>query len=445
MLRLVELHVRKYRDLVDGGPLRFGPGPVFLLGPNGSGKTTLLELIGVLLRDDLSPLFGEDGAVELSWVLEAEGEGELRAPVFLIQNLNVTAQTTPQQSMRPDDDSQPGNLDANKREWRYSAQLCSDREHFDGPAIEVAPGVSPEFKPEINFEPVNGWPDRASDGSYLANLFLRFGFSRARDTKSTERITDFSRQIRPILRGIARSRRFSEATEPFEHIVGAHPDQEVAWAQSLENATPEWPAALFGAPGWAEPLIRWDLTTPIRDDTITIDPLYSLLLQLLGAEKIELHPRLISDNGRGRRFWRGFDLYVHWGGGAKHHHSELSFGQKRLIALIWHLGVAGRGPLITDEMTNGLHAGWVQAIIDHIGPRQGFHAVQNPLLLDRYGPGEGPEEIAGRFVLCTVETAERGRQWRWRSPTPEECERLWQAYIAGYQHLSELLISEGLW
>ncbi|MBK7759014.1 MAG: AAA family ATPase, partial [Deltaproteobacteria bacterium] len=79
MLRLVELHVRKFRDLVDGGPLRFGPGPVFLLGPNGSGKTTLLELIGVLLGDDLGPLFKEEDAVELSWVLEAEGEGETPA------------------------------------------------------------------------------------------------------------------------------------------------------------------------------------------------------------------------------------------------------------------------------------------------------------------------------------------------------------------------------
>jgi hypothetical protein len=87
-----------------------------------------------------------------------------------------------------------------------------------------------------------------------------------------------------------------------------------------------------------------------------------------------------------------------------HHHSELSFGQKRLIALIWRMGVGVNLPLLTDEMTNGLHAGWVQAIIDHLGPRQGFHAVQNPLLLDRYGPGEGPEEIAGRFVICTVET-----------------------------------------
>ena len=95
MLRLVELHVRKFRDLVDGGPLRFGPGPVFLLGPNGSGKTTLLELIGVLLGDDLGPLFKEEDAVELSWVLEAEGAGETpdgfaRARRYLLSDLAET-------------------------------------------------------------------------------------------------------------------------------------------------------------------------------------------------------------------------------------------------------------------------------------------------------------------------------------------------------------------
>lgn len=442
MLRLVELHVRKYRDLVDGGPLRFGPGPVFLLGPNGSGKTTLLELIGVLLGDDLGPLFKEEDAVELSWVLEAESKHG-PAPVYLSQTLSISkpiaATAATAQSMLTEIDG------AQKREWKNSLQFSSQRKSTDGPTIELAHDVSPKFNSDLELASTHEWPDRATDSSFLPNLFLHLGRVSADTPAANEQITEISEWIALFLHVLAKTSRFEEALEAFQFIVGGRPDQKVASAQSFVNGTPANPAALFGVPHWPRALIRWDLTVPIDALKTNDDPLYQMLLRLLGAERIELHPRLSSDNGRGRRVWHGFELYVHWGGGAIHHHSQLSFGQKRLIAMVWNLGYSAPVPLLTDEMTNGLHAGWVQAIIDHIGPRQGFHAVQNPLLLDRYGPGEQAEDIAGRFVICTVVTAERGRQWRWRSPTPEECERLWQAYIAGYQHLSELLISEGLW
>lgn len=439
MLRLVELHVRKYRDLVDGGPLRFGPGPVFLLGPNGSGKTTLLELIALLLMDDLRPLFEEREPVEMSWILETDSEPG-QPPVYLRQILSISEPAAPAAQYN---ETELGQL--NEREWNNHIQFSSSEDGCDGPAIELRHDASPKFNPEMSFDTLNQWPDRTSEFGYLQHLSIYMQRATPDDAIATRRIMEIAKWMRSFIRVFVSIQRFSEALEPFQYIVGGQPDQKSAWAQSIENGTPDHPAQPFGVPRWPLTLIRWDLTVPISDLNTNNDPLYRLLLQLLGAESIELHPKLVSDNGRGRRIWRGFDVYVHWDGGAIHHHSQLSFGQKRLLAMFWHLGYSAPVPLLTDELTNGLHAGWVRAIIDHIGPRQGFHAVQNPLLLDRYGPGENPEEIAGRFVICTVEPGERGRQWRWRSPTTVECERLWAAYNAGFQHLSELLVSEGLW
>ncbi|MCK6514212.1 ATP-binding protein [Myxococcota bacterium] len=427
MLRLVELHVRKYRDLVDGGPLRFGPGPVFLLGPNGSGKTTLLELIGVLLQSDLRPLFREEQAVELSWVLEAEAEG-------VTTRLELTLEIEPLTHSGSDERA----ARRTKRKWRATGVLHARSAEEQPILFSHTVDEAPEFRLKSGERLHVDDPTKVGADHKFWLLELAMDLASVEDARGDEvigadrieNVDDLMDPEFPV--------RFDEALSCFGQIVGDHNDTiEMEERDKKEN----WPNDIeqsHDIPDWVRLPNALDTQTTEHTDS-------SLLNRLLGAERVEFSPRLISVNSRGHRRWRGFDIYVHWDGGAIHHHSQLSFGQKRLIALIWRVGVGVNLPLLTDELTNGLHAGWVQAIIDHLGPRQGFHAVQNPLLLDRYGPGEGPEEIAGRFVICTVETAERGRQWRWRSPTTVECERLWQAYIAGFQHLSELLISEGLW
>jgi hypothetical protein len=55
------------------------------------------------------------------------------------------------------------------------------------------------------------------------------------------------------------------------------------------------------------------------------------------------------------------------------------------------------------------------------------------------------EEIPGRFILCEATGGDEGRLWCWRNPTPDEARRLRCAWDAGFQQLSEVLLSEGLW
>ena len=427
MLRLVELHVRKYRDLVEAEPLRFGPGPVFLLGPNGSGKTTLLELVGVLLRGDLGPLFKEEEAVELSWVLEAEAKG-------VTTRLELTLEIEPLTHFGSDERA----ARRTRRRWRASGVLPARSAEEQPILFSHTVDEAPEFWLKSGeMLHVDDPTKRGADYEFwLLELALDLASvedARGKEVIGADRIENVDDLMDP-----GNPVRFDEALSCFGQIVGDHNDTiELEERDEKEN----WPNDVeqsHDIPEWVRLPNALDTQTSEHADN-------SLLNRLLGAERVEFSPRLISVNGRGHRRWRGFDIYVHWDGGAIHHHSELSFGQKRLIALIWRMGVGVSLPLLTDEMTNGLHAGWVQAIINHLGPRQGFHAVQNPLLLDRYGPGESAADVAGRFVLCTVETGERGRQWRWRSPTPEECERLWERFSTRYQPLSDVLLSEGLW
>jgi hypothetical protein len=384
-----------------------------------------LELLGVLLGDDLGPLFKEEDAVELSWVLEAEGEGETpttRLELSLSVDAAVRATTTDARTAKRE-----------RRGWKIHGVLPARRENEQTIQFMQGSQAAAQFKLATGaILLVEGSGIEPSEKGWLFETFGVESITTTTDGIEVEveiydRLVPFNVRI-----FVERVVRFDEANTQFDTLVGNHDDSIVIQEQGNH-------VEVFDLlPSWVHLHPAGVIQSNDHPDLV-------LLTRLPGADRVEFRPRLVSDDGRGRRRWRGFDIYVHWGGGVLHHHSQLSFGQKRLIALIWQTGVGDELPLLTDEMTNGLHAGWVQAIIDHLGPRQGFHAVQNPLLLDRYGPGESAAEVAGRFVLCTVETRKRGRRWCWRSPTPEECERLWAAYIAGYQHLSELLISEGLW
>ncbi|MBK9369547.1 MAG: ATP-binding protein [Deltaproteobacteria bacterium] len=168
------------------------------------------------------------------------------------------------------------------------------------------------------------------------------------------------------------------------------------------------------------------------------------LFEAFGALDVELRPRLVEEDEQGHGLWRTFDIFVRWPGGLKQRHDHLSFGQKRMLAFLWYQAVYHNVPVFTDELTNGLHAAWARQITDLLAGRQAFHAVQNPLMLDMAGPGS-EEETASRFVLCETEVSETGRRWRWRNPTAEEAHELRVAWDAGFQSLSEILLSRGLW
>lgn len=131
--------------------------------------------------------------------------------------------------------------------------------------------------------------------------------------------------------------------------------------------------------------------------------------------------------------------------GTEFDHDRFSFGQKRLLTFLWYAAPNVDGPIIADELANGLHHAWIDTCMRTIGDRQAFLATQNPLIFD-FLEFASAEQARVSLVRCSPGETESGAaQWRWNNLTTDEAERLFIAYEARFQHVSELLRVEGLW
>jgi hypothetical protein len=82
--------------------------------------------------------------------------------------------------------------------------------------------------------------------------------------------------------------------------------------------------------------------------------------------------------------------------------SQLSFGQKRLLAFYWYLACIPEGIVIADELVNGFHHDWIKGCLEEIGDRQAILATQSPLLLD-YLEFEDAEQVR-KSLSCAAST-----------------------------------------
>ncbi|MCK6523891.1 hypothetical protein L6R49_20985 [Myxococcota bacterium] len=469
MLRLRRVHIHKYRGVLPGEELRFGPEAVFVLGRNGAGKTTFLELLTRLVACDVSHFVKEGGAVDVEWELGWESARlrqvghtlqlrYIQEPAdppaqILVGHTNATPPAPPpiwrlEGLLTPF--TQPINFSTTGNSESASAPSISDKLYpplkfvlshdqtfrFTNPTNEV--DIAVELQEVANFEEASllfvAWAISEADIALILNETRSVWFSA---------LVYFSRfpQSSPIAR-------FDEALEAFRSIVGgpgSHATLPVAEAHETggSDSSRFIPTELL-PPNFSA------IPTPLTNQTFRPDALpensrfLAPLFEAFGALDVELRPRLVEEDEQGRGLWRTFDIFVRWPGGLKQRHDHLSFGQKRMLAFLWYQAVYHEVPVFTDELTNGLHAAWARQITDLLAGRQAFHAVQNPLMLDMAGPGS-EEETPSRFVLCETEVSETGRRWRWRNPTAEEAHELRVAWDAGFQSLSEILLSRGLW
>ncbi len=122
----------------------------------------------------------------------------------------------------------------------------------------------------------------------------------------------------------------------------------------------------------------------------------------------------------------------------------LSFGQQRLFAFLCYLEVWPGGPVLADELPNGMHHGMIDFCLDAIGDRQAFLATQNPLLVDHMGFSSA-EEVRKSFVLCDTREHNGREQMDWRTMTEAEADTFFKDFQVGIQHVNEILRLRGLW
>jgi hypothetical protein len=385
----------------------FGDGPNFLLGWNGTGKTTLLELIGAVLRMDFAVLRGES-PLDVEWTIGLESAGNLE--------LRFCAE--------------PGESGS----WALTGEFRGDGKSYSF-AYDSREGERLDGRERRDLGPA---PDVF--GHSFAGL-LGFRLLEAREELGTSAQPPVTLAFAQL--SLARCHRLDEATEAFDVLVGEGrkpPPRFAIGSGGRGTSASDLPVdiALFLMPLLNGPSPRLSVMQALGPLQVRLAP----LVGLLRATDVTLAPRLIERRPENQATFEGFDVFVTWPDGSEHRHTQLSFGQKRLFAFFWNLSFPG--PVLADELTNGLHAVWVQACLDALAGRQSFHAVQNPLLVDFAGPGSA-EEIRGRFCLCTVAMESGRRVWRWRNPTAAEAARLRAAWDAGIQPLHEILHDQGLW
>jgi hypothetical protein len=122
---------------------------------------------------------------------------------------------------------------------------------------------------------------------------------------------------------------------------------------------------------------------------------------------------------------------------------HLSFGQKRLLAFLFYAW-ANDGPIVADELVDGMHYRWIEHCLKTIRGRQAFLSSQNPLLMDFIG-FDSAEKVQQTFVICDVEESDGRERMRWRNLTADEAGDFFTAYEVGIQHVSEILRDKGLW
>lgn len=119
--------------------------------------------------------------------------------------------------------------------------------------------------------------------------------------------------------------------------------------------------------------------------------------------------------------------------------NHLSFGQKRLLSFLYYTTLAG--PIVADELVDGLHFDWIEACVEEVRGRQKFFASQNPLLVDHMPGFKTRERVKSRFLRCMVE----GDEMVWTSLSDAEADDFFVAYRTGISGVSEVLRQKGLW
>lgn len=467
MIHLRRLKINQYRT-VEPTELFFGEGHNFVLGKNGSGKTTLLNLIVQLLRGDLRGFLDRrealDVEMELGGTVSGSSPSADGAPLAFSTEVEdvFRLRIAPAADEAPDV-VRPGVAATEARARLLVSADLVRRVRLDerGEAVwgelprelhgrfegSVEDGAQVSLGAERIDIPPNAL-DASSQAQFLGSVMAQI--ARCIPRTSDPALANFLVQV--LFTGLriqdGHLGRFDEALGYYHAILnGETPEHDPSWPNAptftwrkggsrSHHAVPGPISKAIGEDMRGQPELR-------TFDLSKVEPMQQLATDL-GAERIVAHAN--ADSGtRDSVTFSGFNFDFYWTDGVFHSTKGLSFGQKRLLAFLWYAATLGQSPAITDELTNGLHVDWVHRCIEAIGDRQAFHAVQNPLLVDRAGPAETPEQLAQSFVFCSTSFAGGERRWTWRNPTADEAKMLDTALSYEIQLLSEILMNRGLW
>jgi ABC-type branched-subunit amino acid transport system ATPase component len=434
--RLTRLKINRFRNVKPGTELRFDDGINVLLGRNGTGKTTLLELVCAVVRGDLRAYEQESFDLEFDILLAR-------------MTFAIHARNTVSEGNAP---YFPATVEP---AWEHKISL-SDAGRLIG---------------ETEANRRGAWiKDVAAGGSTLqleeVSLFRRpFYLTQwLKIKRPNKRLTEgiASVHIAYMLDGLMSCLRMDEGLDVFRCMTEGKPlpglgqqlticpDSGLNEDGSLRSGaahllylakTVYTPHSVFLRLSRHGQSIHERMEVGFRADELLFMSRAAnamnvgnmqLTTRLLRREKANEGTSALSTFGH-PSFW----ITTHRG--TTFTHDKLSYGEKRLLAFLYH-AAANPQILVADELVNGLHHGWIQTCLAAI-QGQAFLTSQNPLLLDHL-PFASAEEVQRRFILCDRD--EHG-DWIWRNMDEDAASAFYRAYKVGIQHVSEILETKGLW
>lgn len=429
MLRLRRLKINKFRAVKPGTEIVFHDGFNVVLGRNATGKTTLLELISMALRFDFSSIRDEDFDVEVE--IHEILEGTSNSVVMQV-------------GTRLDDSASAMNLPGQRQRipWvRASIRVGSDTYRYEEDSLNMQ-----LFKDESLLATERSSMDWAQG--------LLWWPCQTLSIRLNERQPLLSPIWGSVLRHSSRTLRHDESLDSFQKNILEDLRIMLFYFQDGERATvmereSSWiEHGIFAPMSLTEQVRRRFEDSPnaaglsLSSDAL---PFLSEFIRMCGFESAKLELSLLRKGSNTSlpetvHFGEPRFLFTRKGGRTTIRHELLSYGQKRLLSLLYYLE-ASPDHLVADEMVNGLHHEWIEVLMEKIGDRQTFLSSQNPLLLD-YLEFDSADEVSRSFVLCELDELDR---MVWRNMSAEEASSFYSAYEVGIQHVGEILRTKGLW
>jgi hypothetical protein len=429
--RLTRLKINRFRHVRPGTELSFDDGINVLLGRNGTGKTTLLDLVCAVASGDLQAY--KDMSFELEFELKLS-----------VDRISISAQNVLVPRERRAPLGAPIDAGIPDFSWHYSLRF----ERGDGSdyLIEAEEG-------RTLLHHGSGPPTRLPAAPLFAANFHERSISLAL------KVEDLNFPAHRVLQRLLANNciRLDEGLDLFRATVGglALPRLGRPFTATLFSGFP-WensrdsvqsfiqlfssylPASLLECLlGVGEDVHRnasISVSSGQWADLVAIE-------QIFGVDHVQVTFQLIErkelEGGTQSIFGKPVFQITHRG--TTFTHDSLSYGEKRLLAFMYH-AAANPQILVADELVNGLHHEWIQACLDAI-QGQAFLTSQNPLLLDHL-PFSSGDEVRRRFILCDRD--EHG-DWIWRNMDQEAADAFYRAYDVGVQHVSGILRTKGLW
>jgi energy-coupling factor transporter ATP-binding protein EcfA2 len=431
MVRIDTVSIRKFNNVASATTLNFGSRGIVLLGKNGTGKTTLLDLLVGLCRGN--------------WDSLSENDYDVSFSVTCSDNLQFHV-AIDMQVQRSDTSEQSKIFSAFENRKQLKVEISFRHPRDIGATRILASGGNCQYFFPDGHQHTAHMPDSAGWTVLIPAMIAR------RRSSSDDASTLFLSGFGELFILSSQMARFDEGLSYFNALTerDSRIGLRLAAKQSRDGSFfPDLSETRFLGYDLANILLRNYVDDTNRETKYSVCIATETEVEYLrefcelsgfSGAFIALDLDGHEKGAQGETISLGpIRFIVECASGTMGHH-HLSFGERRLLAFL-HYIENSTGPIVADELVNGMHYNWIKACLNKLQDCQSFLSSQNPLLFD-FLEFDSAFDVADRFVICTHDD---NRGFVWSNMHLSSATEFFEVYSVGIQHVGEILRTRGYW